>query len=986
MECAIKLCLIHILFIFVPFCLPQNKSIGQIPYRHFTSKDGLAGSNVLAFHQDKKGFIWFATSTGLSRFDGHEFVNYSTADGLLSNNLTGITTNSGDSLFISTYNSGINVLYNDLFSVYKINKVHTPLIHHMVGNSNRLFIYGDYFSEIYNNNLQRILGYGFIKNEFVKNHIQINNALAICDTNVLIFSSSGVYQLINNNLSKIKLNTVDEYSITSSFKLSDTTILMGGLDKIWNYDIKTKKYKLQYNFNQRNNSIQNILVDDFSNIWISFTNRGLYLLRDSTLVNLGNLLGLNKSQINFIQKDIEGNIWIGTFGQGVYCFYNLALTIFTPKDGLQNNYVLSINADPDNRIVIGTFNGLNIYDNNKLENLSTGFKGDYHYIRGIQKGEDNKMYIFGSFEDKNNGIYKISTNKYGNITYRIFNIAAALVKDENYYMWGGWDGDIGTGKLSGAIRTENSINNIFNDPEQNVRINKIVIDYLGNYWIGSTGGLCRIENNKTIYFRNHIILTKEINDIKQDRNNVIWIATSEGIVSFKNNSWTDYSNLFGKNISINAIAFDNGNGIWLGSNHGLILLKNNKIVDYSEKLGLLNNEINALYYDKKENILWIGTNQGLSKLDIRIFNKYKEIVPSTYITMINADDSVYNKNSQIIFPSTTKKIHLKFTSINFSEPKSIIYEYKFDREGEKWSSTRIPEIQFASLQQGSYNLLIRSKLSSGKWDIPINFTFTITTPFYKNYYFYSLILLLLISFIYLVAKSLISLKQKKEMIKKEAEHQVILLKQQALAAMMNPHFVFNSLNSIQNFINSHNLNEANSYLTNFAKLIRLNLNISEYSEITLEEELRRLSLYLSLEKKRFGDDFNFFIKTTSRVNTEKIKIPNMIIQPFVENSIRHGILPNGNKGNLDISIDINNSNELLIIIEDDGVGFDKSLNVKKSGHISKGIKIIENRLELISSKKYNKRKLIQIEKIESNFRTGTRVTILLPEDLFSKID
>ena len=200
MECAIKLCLIHILFIFVPFCLPQNKSIGQIPYRHFTSKDGLAGSNVLAFHQDKKGFIWFATSTGLSRFDGHEFVNYSTADGLLSNNLTGITTNSGDSLFISTYNSGINVLYNDLFSVYKINKVHTPLIHHMVGNSNRLFIYGDYFSEIYNNNLQRILGYGFIKNEFVKNHIQINNALAICDTNVLIFSSSGVYQLINNNL------------------------------------------------------------------------------------------------------------------------------------------------------------------------------------------------------------------------------------------------------------------------------------------------------------------------------------------------------------------------------------------------------------------------------------------------------------------------------------------------------------------------------------------------------------------------------------------------------------------------------------------------------------------------------------------------------------------------------------------------------------------------------------------------------------------
>jgi sensor histidine kinase YesM len=164
---------------------------------------------------------------------------------------------------------------------------------------------------------------------------------------------------------------------------------------------------------------------------------------------------------------------------------------------------------------------------------------------------------------------------------------------------------------------------------------------------------------------------------------------------------------------------------------------------------------------------------------------------------------------------------------------------------------------------------------------------------------------------------------------------------------MNPHFVFNIMNSIQYFINTQDSRSANEALTGFARLIRKNLEICTKSYISLEEELIYLKLYLSLEKLRFGDKMTYQISVSEEIDPEETVIPSMLLQPFVENAIWHGIMPKDNGGHILIHIDSDLSN-LIIKITDDGIGIDNSLKSKKSEHVSLGLQIIRDRVNLLN--------------------------------------
>ena len=209
--------------------------------------------------------------------------------------------------------------------------------------------------------------------------------------------------------------------------------------------------------------------------------------------------------------------------------------------------------------------------------------------------------------------------------------------------------------------------------------------------------------------------------------------------------------------------------------------------------------------------------------------------------------------------------------------------------------------------------------------------------------------------------------------KRIIENKILELRQQALNAMMNPHFIFNSLNSIQNFINNHNKKEANDYLSKFAKLIRQNFDTAQEGFINLQEEIERLKTYLSLEKMRYGENFNYSIVVDDKINKKDTMIPNMIIQPFVENAIWHGILPGRIAGNLLIKFVDDSSSNLIIYIIDDGMGFSQKTN-SQSNHKPRGINLIKERLELINKD----RGINNILNIKSDAGSGTTVEIILP--------
>lgn len=211
------------------------------------------------------------------------------------------------------------------------------------------------------------------------------------------------------------------------------------------------------------------------------------------------------------------------------------------------------------------------------------------------------------------------------------------------------------------------------------------------------------------------------------------------------------------------------------------------------------------------------------------------------------------------------------------------------------------------------------------------------------------------------------------------------LEQQTLNASMNRHFIFNALNSIQYYINSQDKLSANKYLTSFAKLIRKNLDSSSSgnSLVPLSEELERLELYISLEHMRFQNKFNYTINIEKEVDTDSIMIPPMFLQPFVENSIWHGILPMEKGGLISVNIGYNEEHQVTFTIEDNGIGIDKSLSQKnKHSHVSKGMSITTGRLNLLKKVTNKSIKIDGPNQIndEHNNSIGTRVIITLEEN------
>jgi sensor histidine kinase YesM len=264
------------------------------------------------------------------------------------------------------------------------------------------------------------------------------------------------------------------------------------------------------------------------------------------------------------------------------------------------------------------------------------------------------------------------------------------------------------------------------------------------------------------------------------------------------------------------------------------------------------------------------------------------------------------------------------------------------------------------------------------------FSFTITPPFYLTIWFFVLITFLVLAILFGIYRNQVKKEEaKRANLQLKFQSRLMELESQSLNSSMNRHFIFNSLNSIQYYINMQDRKSANRYLTSFAKLIRKNLDSSQQNETTLKDELERLELYLSLEQMRFQGRFDYEITIAPEVNTEDVKIPAMMLQPFLENSIWHGILPNDEHGNLHVNISKSDSG-IEIKISDNGIGVETSKKLKigsENGHISQGMDITQNRMNLyknMTGLNYEIKGPSEVKSTDNLQTLGTVVIINLP--------
>jgi hypothetical protein len=423
------------------------------------------------------------------------------------------------------------------------------------------------------------------------------------------------------------------------------------------------------------------------------------------------------------------------------------------------------------------------------------------------------------------------------------------------------------------------------------------------------------------------------------------------------------------------VTFDQQSRLWVLASDKLIVhnFKTNRL----HHLGIQNGldqvkQIFAageyIYFLKEKSYVSSYTKSQLPKnqiatpylLQIHLLNKAKQI--STNRHYFN-----YTENS-LIFEYGVK---------DFSNKEGVLVSYRLLGLDNKWKSGNLKnEAIYYNLASGSY--VFQIKVNNLDQESILEYSFHISEPFWKSFWFYLSIAIIVVLSAWLYMKNRINRIKKEEQVKATFDAKIAQLESKALRAQMNPHFIFNCLNSIRLFILKNEVDNAADFIAKFSKLLRMILNHSRQDLIPVYDEIQSLKLYLEFERLRFGEDFDFDLQIDGQQVLD-FQIPPMIIQPFIENAIWHGLMPKkGGNGKIRVSFQKQMSG-LYIMIEDNGVGRDLAkLNNRKRSlkEGSVGLQITKERLESLSmlSKRQN---YFEIEDLfdKNGNPTGTLVTL-----------
>lgn len=969
-------------------------------YYHYTTADGLASSTVFSMMQDSEGLIWFATLNGASKFDGSQFTTYRTVDGLNSNSIISIVEGDKGRLYFGNFEKGVNVLKNGKMENYYQEIIGqqfpiTTLIFSSAGN-NHHNIYS--FTKQRSINVIRENAASLVSSAKVTmNAFDLIKLEKLPTEEIFVLTTKGISIIQHDSVIKLDIAGLPDTEVFSLAGSDDGSYYAGLNGKIC--QVKNNQVVREIKIDGTGEKeVLSLLQDSNRTLWFTLMNKGVFCVPENsdTILDIGSRIGLQQALINHIMEDKEGNIWLSTYGKGAYCLYNTYLRSFSEAEGMSSNIVNSIAKSNSGQILIGTINGINILGNDTISRVpsktSTGLVEYIHHIKNI----DNELYICGVYG-------KIETNTliFKGLKLQLSNRQAFCKTGNGLYLFG-------TTGNSLIVRAEfhSSKKNLYtlfvfgNSPGSN-RVNEIIKDSENNIWIGTSQGLCRAippENiqdsiwTKTFYPENQV-LNSRINSIVEDQHKKVWFAGEKGIASYDltSNSINTFTAILGYDLSAStSTVSDNRGRIWIGNMKGLYVYDGISVKHFNVYTGLPSNEVLSLFIDREDNLLYVGTTNGLSVIDLLAFDKQMIPPSEVIITGIKAGDSVFTDYNNLVFKPRQHDVYVNFAALNFSSPGSVTYKYSFNNE---WMTTNQRSLSFISLRPGVYKLHIMAKAQNTDWGKPTLVTFRVLPGITETTWFRLMIVVFIISVLMLFIRFRMNALKKKTRKELELTGRINTLKHQALSAMMNPHFISNSLNSVQYLVNSQRYEEANEYIAMMAKLMRKNLDTAGSGFILLSEEIDRLRLYLELEKMRFQDGFSYEIAIGININPAAVMIPNMIIQPFVENSLWHGVLNSGQSGLIYISfnfedVEVNGvvSKCLIIKVTDNGIGILAASKFKKEDHISKGIHIIEERLKLLSAK-MNLPKPIMFEDLSSNGpdSQGTEVMISLPLPLYKII-
>lgn len=976
--------------------LPQYLSGQRNPqphFRNYSTEQGLPSPEVYIAMQDSRGYMWFGTDNGAARFDGYTFKTYGAREGLSSNVVFDIHEDDRGRIWFGTMTGEAFVLEGDTIKPYQFN--------------NLVDQFRDQFSEAGLVYLQpeeetayfELLNFGFLKidstgkgklittdkplsklileiegldrglSTTIERHENMQQTQFWKDyeikKQVTILESVSPQKVI---LKELPFNVSTCNSYFTAQRLTNENWLIVRCNQLYYLQNGEIEWIISFDF-----ETNEIVIDKNQAIWFcGKKGRGLRRYADLKALKNGRydqfLKGLSISNIFFNSDD---GLWVTTLEEGVFYCNNMSLLNYDRHFGFTSDLVTAVAFKNNNELFAGCKNGdifeLNLSKNeiiDTLVNLYRFFNHDLFYY-------PEKHLLLSSFFFWEKGQWNLT--KYRDpITRKWKNVVTS--KMEKLHLNG--NGELVGCNYNGVHIMDLKTNTLRVDPfnfKLKERTFAVHTDKQQRLWVGNARGIFEFRDSSLVTPGiDHPAFHSRVEDIHEFPDGSLVFGTKGwGVIRWQGETILQISTDEGLTSDmIEDVHVDEQGILWVGTLNGLNKITFDtsgqaKVRQFTMANGLPSNEITKVR--SYEGQVWLCTPKGL----VRFHEQPEDTVSAAPILqdiVVNGDR--INPELQPVFSYRENNFSFQFLTINYRQNGNIPYRFRLNKQAD-WSYTQNLSVNYPQLRWGDYHFEVQSQNEDGYWSPSTIYAFEIRPPWWATSWF------ILLSTLGILALGFGFYKYRTTQLKREnqIQQQMTALERSALQAQMNPHFIFNCLGSIQNFILQNERKQAVEYLSRFAQLVRHNLNASVQGSVSLEEELSLLDNYLALEQERFEHRFDYSLTVAEEIDKNFISLPPMLIQPYVENAIIHGLSKKQQRGKVEVDFAKENGH-LVVKIRDNGPGYQPDLKKKFNGqHKSVGMTITQKRLELLGN---NPEKVVQISTLNGEKgRSGTEVRILI---------
>ena len=963
------------LTLFLYFVLIVNTLTGQkanfIPnYTNFTIEFGLPSNEVYDCLQDTSGILWITTDRGIVQYNGYEFNLFTTKDGLADNvNFNIIADHEGKPWFVG-FNNKLSYFENGKLHPYphnsKIEKLIDSLnylrypIQYLFDNNNTLHLslYGQGHYSITNEGKVNYESSSYPNCDYINQYESIDGemfytGIGNCSTSVnttsLRFNTSD--SLITKQL---QLKTIPGQSFFNTLPTREILIY-------------NPKYKFQVDTNHRltikklyGKNIHEYIVD-----YITDSNPELieFLLHHPTL------------KISNIERDNSNGLWLCTLNKGIFYFPYTQTKTFQSSSNKEDKSAYSVEIVGKKILFNSIYGEFTLLDSNKIIKNTTLIGHDQN-IKSSGIYINNNHYI--ACKDSRCLVTNLTNNTYKILNLKDFSVNSLLTYNDTTYLFSTGDYLKFYADRNGKITHQKFRLSSSQKSFSSILYNRRIL-------LGTKEGLFYIDKNS--FKKVDFFTRKERVNALLSKDSLLFIGSlGNGLYIYDLNQLHTISkedNLVSNNI--NAFAVDSYANLWVATNNGISIVKTTPpytvVKNINRFNGLSSNEVFDLTF--KDGFVYAGTRNGLNKIDIKklLFSDKHNV--NLHLSEVKVNERKRPVSSTLTLSHQENNLEFQFVSIQFSNVDNIQYKYRVFEIDSNWTLSKQRTVRFPNLPYGNYTFQVAALNDKGKWSSPIQKKFTIHPAFWQTKLFqitFIIIIMVILSMIFFI-------RYRNLLVRKELESKVEKYRYKALTSQMNPHFIFNALNSIQFYILDQNRRSASKYLSTFAKLIRASFENSKEELIPLADEINALKLYVELENLRLNNTVEVDYSIDENLDLLSTKIPPLLIQPFVENAFLHGLSPQKEKKKtLKISI-YNLEKQIKIIIDDTGIGRKASLVLKQKKslrkHNSSGINISEARIKAIAQlDKYYKigYQFEVVDKVDAQQNSeGTKVIILIPK-------